>query len=184
VIIDQPVNTPSAWSERARSIEASHSACGWSESSQKARFAEALSAVRPFRVGEKVLDYGSGTGGFAEWLPMGVGYVGFDTAAGMVARAAREHPGRVFVTWEPTQRFDVTVVLGTFNLPGSKLLTFAALRRLWDRTGRIMVVSLYAGDDENCLRYTERDCDALLGESYRATVTRWRKNDLMVVLER
>lgn len=159
-------------------------ACGWSVAGQLSRFAAVLSAASP-RPGERILDFGCGLGGFSDWLPADVEYVGFDTAPGMVTRAAREHPGRVFTTGWPSTRFDVVVAIGTFNLPGSKERTFHTLRHLWDTSGcRMLAVSLYAGDDENCLRYTEADCEPLLGEAFRSTVERWRQNDLLVVLER
>ena len=179
------MNTPSAWSERARTFADPWTAAGWSEASQKARFAAVLAATKP-QPGERLLDVGCGTGAFCEWLPASVAYTGFDTAPGMIHRAAKDHPGRVFQSWQPTQTFDVTVVIGPFNLPDgwSKEATWHTLRHLWDRTTRVLAVSLYAGDDEQCLRYTEADCAGLLGESYRSSVTRWRSNDLLVVLER
>lgn len=179
------MNTPSAWSERARAFTDPWTACGWSEASQKARFAEVLAAVKP-RPGERLLDVGCGTGEFSEWLPAAVTYVGFDTAPGMIHRAAREHPGRVFQSWEPSQSFDVTVVIGAFNLPvaGGKEAVFHVLRHRWERTRRAMAVSLYAGDDERCLCYSEADCAPLLGESWRSSVRRWRRNDLLLVLEK
>lgn len=135
---------------------------------------------------ERVLDFGCGTGGFSDWLPMDTGYVGYDTAPGMVARAAREHPDRVFQTWMPTGMFDVTVAVGPFNLPGpgGKTGVLHTLRYLWERTTRVLVATLYAGRDVNCERFTETDVRPLLGEAYLSSVKRWRDNDLLLRLER
>jgi hypothetical protein len=103
----------------------------------------------------------------------------------MVVRAAREHPGHHFQTFEPLGRVDLTAVVGTFNLPGDKQLTWAALRRLWDATGRALAVSLYAGKDDRCLIYTENECERFASsEAFYWHVERWRPNDLLMVLQR
>lgn len=182
-----PENTPAAWSARARGAKTSAEACGWTEESQTLRFAKIVDALQP-RTGERLLDFGCGDGELSRWLAEDVDYLGFDTADGMIQRAALEHPSRAFQTWEPTPiAFDIVVVCGTLNLPGGwcRERTWATLRRLWDGTRRCLAASLYAGDDERCLIYTEAECGRFAAsESFRWRVERWRPNDLLLVLDR
>lgn len=186
-IIETPVNTPEAWSIRATAFEDSWAAAGWSEQGQEERFAAVHAALSP-RDGESLLDYGCGTGAFADRVAADVRYSGFDWAAGMVERAAREHPGRVFTTQEPAGRFDLVAAIGVFNLRDgwTPQRTFHLLRHLWDTTGcRVLAASLYAGDDEQCISYGEDELNALgRGLIWNATVVRWRANDLLLVARR
>lgn len=182
-VLVEAVNTPAAWSERAASAATSWEAAGWTEDGQRARFDVVLWALDP-QPGELLVDFGCGTGALADRLPSTVGYVGFDTAPGMVARARAEHPGRLFTSAEPGHA-DLVACVGTFNLPGGKLETWATLRRLWDGTRRALAVSLYAGDDDRCLVYTEDEARRFgASESYFHQVTSWRSNDLLLVLSR
>lgn len=184
MVIDRPVNTPEAWSARAMAEDTSWAAAGWSEAGQHDRFVKVIKALNPLLF-ESLLDYGCGTGALVDWLPTDIDYVGFDMAVGMVQRAQSEHPGRRFQMWEPQGAFDLVVCIGPFNLPGSKLETWADLRRLWDRTLRALAVSLYAGDDPNCLSYTLSEVERFAsGEAYRWSVEKWRPNDILMVLER
>lgn len=186
-VIAAPVNTPEAWSARAAGYELPWEAAGWSETSQRDRFGRILAALDP-RPGERLLDFGCGTGELVTRLSPEVDYLGFDTAAGMVERAAREHPGRSFQSWEPSAiSFDLVVVCGALNLPGGwcKQRTWATLRRLWDGTRRCLAASLYAGADEQCLIYAEEECERFASsESFRWRVERWRPNDILLVLDR
>jgi len=184
-VIQHPVNSPEAWSLRAHAFADPAEACGWSRASQRERFAFVLDALAP-KPGERLLDYGCGTGALADLLPSDVDYLGFDWATGMVTRAAREHPGRTFTTFRPAGRFDLVACVGVFNLPGnwSKQHTFHTLRHLWDTTGcRALAASLYAGEDENCLSYTEDELDAC-GRTlaWDSRVVRIRHNDLLLVV--
>lgn len=179
-------NTPHGWSEQATAAATSWEAAGWSRSGQSERFHVILDAVAA-RPGESLLDYGCGTGAFSALLDPAVEYTGYDWSEGMVARAKRDHPGRRFQTWQPTTPFDVVVAIGPFNLPNrwSKQRTWQALRGLWDRAGRALAVSLYAGDDERCLIYTVEECERFaFGESFYARVDRWRRNDILILLEK
>jgi SAM-dependent methyltransferase len=179
-------NTADAWSARALTAATPWEAAGWSKGGQASRFAAILAATAP-RADERLLDFGCGTGELTAHLPAVVEYIGFDAAAGMVERAQREHPGRRFQTWEPLGVFDITVAIGPFNLPGgsSKQHTWAALRRLWDNTTRVLACSLYAGPDDRCLIYTEDEASKFArGEAYRWRVERHLPNDLLMVLER
>lgn len=187
VIAEVPVNTPEAWSARAETEATSWGAAGWTEDSQRDRILKVLEALDP-QPHELLIDYGSGTGELCAYLPHSVYYLGVDTARGMVARARREHPGRDFQTWEPQPlRAHLIACVGTWNLADnwSKGKTYAALRRLWDASGRMLVASLYAGDDPRCLIYTEGELEAFASrEAYNWTVERWRDNDLLMVLDR
>lgn len=180
-------NTPEAWSARAEQETTSWAASGQTEDGQRERHEAVLAAVAP-RAGDRLLDFGCGTGAFAELLPPDVKYLGCDWAAGMVARARREHPSRAFAVAPPATRFDLVVCIGPFNLPDgwSKQRTFHTIRHLWDTTGcRTLAASLYSGRDENCLIYTGGELDDLGRQlTYDSSVTRIRHNDLLLVAHR
>lgn len=186
-VISEPVNTAEAWSERARSCEEPWEACGWSYEGQVDRHEEVVEALAPMP-GESLLDFGCGTGELAEILPASTAYLGYDTADGMVERARREHPDRLFTGHYPHGRFDLVACVGCFNLPDhwSKLRTWHTLRHLWDTTGcRALAVSLYAGEDGRCLIYREEEISAAARAlAFDATVTRIRPNDLLLVVRR
>lgn len=180
-------NTAAAWSERA-SASTSWEAAGWTENGQTERFTAVLASA-DLQPGERLLDYGCGTGRLTEFLPADVEYLGYDPALGMVERARRDHPDRLFQAWEPLphRNYDVIVAIGAFNVAGrwSKQHTWQTLRRLWDATGRVLAVSLYAGDDDRCLIYTDDEVAAFArGHAYHSNVERHRHNDLLLVLER
>jgi trans-aconitate methyltransferase len=185
-VIAHPVNSPDAWSTRAVTYTDQWQACGWTRNGQIERFVAVLAAADP-QPGETLLDYGCGTGAIVDLLPGGVAYTGFDTAPGMVHRATREHIDRSFTVYEPRAEFDVTVAVGPFNLRENwtKEHTWWALRGLWDRTRRVLAVSLYAGGDRNCLRYSRAEVAAFAaGETYHSSVRLCRANDLLMVLRR
>lgn len=186
MILEAVENTPAAWSARADLCEEPWDACGWSYEGQVDRHEAALEALEPKR-GESLLDWGCGTGELAGIVPSFVDYVGFDTADGMIERARRQRPERRFVNREPTGHFDLIACIGPFNLPDhwSKLRTWHTLRHLWDtKRPRMLVASLYAGDDDRCLIYTESE---LHGAGYALA---WNpeivhvRNDLMLVVTR
>lgn len=185
-VIEQPVNTPAGWSERAKHPEP-WVASGWSEDGQRLRFQAVIAALDP-QPGDRFLDWGCGTGELSAWLPEDVDYVGYDWASGMLIRAAKDHPGRLFQGWPPSGVFDLVACVGPFNLPGgwSKQHTWHTIRHLWDATFcRRIAVSLYCGDDPNCLSYTGAEaarCGAELG--YHARVDQIRDNDLLLTVRR
>lgn len=181
-ILTDPINTPEAWTDRARTEWKPWAACGWSFDGQMDRFDAVLDELDP-QPGERLLDWGCGTGALTDLISPGVTYIGFDWAEGMVDRAKREHPGRRFQTWEPLGDFDLVACVGPFNLPGSKEATWHMLRRLFERTTRKLVASLYAGADDSCLQYTLRECEQFAArESYYSRAEQWRSNDILVVL--
>lgn len=183
-VIEHPVNSSEAWSARAL-ISEPWTACGWSKHGQEARFHAVVAALN-LQPGERLLDYGCGTGRLAEFLPGGVDYVGVDWAEGMRLRARLEHPSARIVEKVPFGRFDAVACIGVFNLPGTKQDAFHTIRWLWETTGcRVLVASLYAGDDPACLSYTEAEavrCGALL--AYHVTVERILPNDLLLRITR
>jgi SAM-dependent methyltransferase len=182
-------NTPEAWTERAREAETSAGAALWSEAGQRERFAAVLAALDP-RPGETLLDYGCGTAALSELLPVGVEYVGCDWSRGMIERARREHPSRELLLRGdfPTAPVDLAVVVGTFNLDNgwAKSQTWDALGRLWSLCRRALAACLYAGDDPDCLVYTQAEVEAFAAETdaARFAVTQPRPNDLLLLLER
>ncbi|HET6917177.1 MAG TPA: methyltransferase domain-containing protein [Acidimicrobiales bacterium] len=160
---------------------------GWTHDGQLDRFDAVLDELDP-QPGDRLLDYGCGTGRLTEFLSPGVNYVGYDTAPGMVDRAHRDHPDRRFQDWLPaTGDFDLVCAIGPFNLPDrwSKEMTWYMLRRLWARTTRRLVASLYAGTDEGCLVYTLDECERFAhAETFYGRAFQWRCNDILIVLER
>ena len=185
MILTDTENTPEAWSGRA-AIPEPWTACGWTFDGQLDRLEAVLDELDP-QPGERLLDWGCGTGELAVLLHPDVAYTGFDSAPGMVERAIHDHPGRRFQTWEPFGEFDLVACIGPFNLPGhwSKQMTWCILRRLFDRTERRLVASLYAGSDPTCLSYTLEECDRFAkGQGFRSWADKWRHNDILVVLER
>jgi hypothetical protein len=188
-VIEAPVNTPEAWSVRAATIDDPWTACGWSREGQQDRHEAIIAALAPVE-GDRLLDYGCGTGELCTLVPTGVGYLGYDSAAGMIRRAHADHAtlGRRFTTYWPHGESECVACVGPFNLAGgwSKERTWHTLRHLWDTTRcRALAVSLYAGDDEHCLRYEEREarrCGYSLG--FDVTVERFLPNDLLMVARR
>lgn len=186
MVIERPENSPDAWSERARTIDQSWQACGWSPLGQQRRFVEVLRALGR-REGETILDWGCGTGDLSEYIPEGY-YWGYDWAEGMVTRALADHPGHMFTDYEPICSFDLVACVGPFNLKDnwSKLRTWHTLRHLWDRMQcRSLAVSLYAGSDPNCLTYAYAEAiRAGRDLSYRVHAERIRDNDILLVVNR
>jgi hypothetical protein len=187
MVIERAVNTPAAWSERAAVLPEPWAACGWSKDGQKTRHAAVVEALRP-QSGDRLLDWGCGTGELSALVSADVEYIGYDWSAGMIIRAGKTHPGRVFQGWQPTGVFDLVACVGCFNLPGnwSKERTWHTIRHLWDTTCcRAIAVSLYAGGDERCLRYTGAEaarCGSDLG--FDARVDQIRDNDLLLTVRR
>lgn len=185
-IVERPLNTPDWWSGMALLDEA-WAACGWSREGQIERHVAVVQAL-DVQEGESVLDWGCGTGELSELLPEDVRYVGYDWSSGMVIRAESDHPSRTFQLWPPSGMFDLVACVGCFNLPHqwSKQRTWHTLRHLWDQTMcRTLAVSLYCGDDPNCLSYTGSEAataGAQLG--YHVTVDQIRVNDLLLVVKR
>lgn len=188
-------NSPEAWTERAQVIDESWDACRWSENGQRRRHEEIVAVLEP-RHGERLLDYGCGTGDLIDSLLTDVEYVGFDWSLGMVARASkeREFAGIEFTTQlRDGDTWDLIVACGPFNLPEnwSKGHTYSVLSTLWPRCRRATAVSLYAGADPACLIYTIGDLaemgSALL-KTYGGSEFRVRRgylpNDLMLVVSR
>lgn len=185
MVLSSTENTPEAWDERAAAPEP-WTACGWTVDGQMDRFEAVLDELEP-QPGDRLLDWGCGTGGLSDQIADGVAYIGFDSSPGMVRRAIRDHPGRRFQDWEPFGDFTLVACVGPFNLPGhwSKEMTWYTLRSLFDRTERKLVASLYSGSDESCLSYSIEECDRFAkGQGFRAFADKWRHNDILVVLER
>lgn len=190
-VIDAPVNTREAWSRRASVCEQPWDAAGWSKDGQLERHARVIAALDP-RPFESLLDWGCGTGELLRSLSNAVpavSYVGYDWSPGMLerARASFPWPNARFVDRLAGQ-FDLVACVGPFNLPDgwSKQHTWHAIRHLWDSTNcRAIAVSLYAGDDTNCLSYTADEalrCGRDLG--YGSVIERIRHNDLLLVARR
>ena len=179
-------NAPEAWTQRSQA-GTSHEAAMWSESGQRERYAAVLSALDP-RPGETLYDYGCGTGLLSTMVPAGVGYLGYDWSRGMIERAQRDHPLSAFVNEDLASITpDLIACIGTFNLADgwSKEQTWTALSDLWSRCGRAMAVCLYAGEDEECIRYRDSECMAFAKQTRASwSLERHRPNDLLLVLGR
>jgi hypothetical protein len=65
-------------------------------------------------------------------------------------------------------------------------MTWYTLRHLFAKTRRALAASLYSGaEHEGCLSYTLEECEKFAnGESYYATVRKWRSNDILILLEK
>jgi SAM-dependent methyltransferase len=181
-------NSPRAWSERALR-PASFEAAMWSESGQTQRFLAVLSHLN-LREGDSVLDFGSGTGRFCEFLPRSVDYFAHDWAPGMLERVAREHERATVLEQLPDSLFDHVVAIGPFNLRANWSMeqTWERLSQLWNlHTRRTLVVSLYRGSDMQTLSYSLANVSAFvrrLGcESFAIEATHL-PNDLIVELRR
>jgi SAM-dependent methyltransferase len=188
-VLLETTNTPHAWTERALAGGPSWEAAGWSARGQHGRFA-AVARHLAGRVafGDRVLDYGCGTGAFSMWLPDTIEYLAHDWSDGMLARVAAEHPRSHILDEIPVGlEVDHTVVIGTFNLPGSITRAQVQLQSLWERTRKTMVASVYRGADSRCLQWEPRDlavvaaavgCDRFLIDGTHLT------NDLILVMHR
>lgn len=178
-------NSPAAWSQRAAS-PCPLDAVGWTEEGQRDRFDAVLSSLAP-QSGESLLDYGCGTGALSDLLTDDIEYLGVDWADGMISRAKKDHPGRKFRSVRPQRAFDLIACVGPFNLPAgwSKASTWQTLRELWQDCARAMAVSLYAGEDEHCIRYEPGQLLAFAQTTARLwRIERHRPNDLLLVLHR
>lgn len=180
-------NTAAGWDKMAEA-DTAWAAAGWTEQGQRERFNRVFMAL-DLQPGESILDYGCGTGAFADWvdeLDDSIVYVGYDWSPALIRRAKSERPWHRFQNWDPVAEFDAVAAIGTFNLADrwSKQHTWWKLRGLWERTRRVLAVSLYAGGDERCLSYTLDEASAFSRLAPAATVHAWRSNDILLVLER
>lgn len=182
-------NSPAAWSDRADTAMTEHEACLWSEHGQITRLATVARELRARAdKGDRVLDYGCGTGRLVDLLDHDLDYVGYDWAPGMRDRAKRTRPEYLFVSEPPTAQFDHIVIVGAFNLRDgwSKAETWATLERLWTQTRKTLIVSAYWGNDSRCIRYMPSE----LAQFANAKAKSWRleygylPNDLLLVLAR
>lgn len=181
-------NSPEGWSERARDISDPFEVVGWSREGQRERFDAVLEAIHLFDVfkDRSLLDYGCGLGAFAKHSGYHGNYSGYDWSTDMVERARAENPGFEFDDLLPPRVFDIVVCIGTFNVPGSKDQSWFVLSNLWqDYCKELLVVSLYAGDDERSLRYSEEECRAFaIGAAPNYELNRHRHNDIILSLWR
>lgn len=179
-------NTPEGWGTRA-SAPTAHEAAGWTRDGQLQRFARVLAAIG-IQEGESLLDFGCGAGALVDHLPAGVDYVGYDWSTALIWRARADHSGVTFQDWEPIGEFDAIVCIGPFNLRDrwSKQHTWWRLRALAERTRRVLAVCLYAGDDPECIHYELAECERFAAgvEARRRRVELWRRNDILVVIDR
>lgn len=186
MILVDTENTPAAWSLRALTHADPWDACGWSEEGQFVRHEAVVAALDP-QPEESLLDWGCGTGELVNLLPRSVIYCGFDSAHGMIRRARASRPATRFVTNEPYGTFDLVACIGPFNLPDnwSKQRTWHTIRHLWDtKQPRALAVSLYAGDDPNCLVYNRPEIHKRARDlTVKAEITRVR-NDFLLVARR
>lgn len=143
-------NTPQAWDELA-SADTSWEAAMWSQQSQRRRFELVVEWLQA-EPGERLLDFGCGTGALADHLDPELLLFAWDWSPAMRLRARREHP-QVFVlddtpfaATEP-RPYDHVVAIGPFNLSRnwSKRDTNAEVRRLWSLTRKTLTLSLYRG---------------------------------------
>lgn len=177
-------NTPEAWSERAQIPEA-WSAALWSEFGQTQRFLAALRHLDLLE-GDTLLDFGCGSGRFAEFLPQSVSYYAYDWAEGMRERVRRDHPRAWVLDEMPDMTFDHIVCIGPFNLKNgwSKRRTWEMLDALWVLTDRTLVVSLYTGNDPDCLIYNIEEVACEIPNNRFLIDSGYLDNDLMMVLKR
>lgn len=175
-------NSPEAWSERSH-INESWSAALWSEFGQTQRFLAALRHL-DLRDGDTLLDYGAGSGRFCEFLPQGITYYAYDWAEGMRERVRRDHPRAWVLDEMPDREFDHIVCIGPFNLAEgwSKTETWDCIDALCSLTVRSLVVSLYTGNDPDCLSYSPEEVVRQSPDARFAIDCTYLANDLMLVL--
>lgn len=161
----------------------------WSEGGQTRRFLAALSHLH-LRTGDTLLDFGSGTGRFCEFLPPDVQYAGYDWAPRMVERMVAEHPRARPLEALPDELFDFVVAIGPFNLAEgwTKERTWERVSELWtEHTRQALALSVYRGHDPHCIRYTPEDLVELARRLGCATFTldaSYLENDVLAVLRR
>lgn len=181
-------NSPAAWSERA-GLPTPWEASLWTREGQQDRFKAVLGHL-PLEPGDSLLDFGAGPGEFSQYLPPHVGYYAFDWAQGMRERVAREHPQAAVLEELPPRLFDHVVAIGCFNLADGwwKQRTWDTLGQLWaEHTRRSLTVSLYRGDDPDCLVYTDLDASAFarqMGCRLFLIDQVYRENDLTLHMRR
>lgn len=178
-------NTPEAWSERAEIAEP-WSAALWSEAGQTQRFLAVLRHL-DLRDGDTLLDYGAGTGRFCEFLPPAVTYYAYDTSPGMRERVRREYPRAWVLDEVPDMMFDHVVCIGPFNLAEdwSKQETWDTVCGLYFlHTSSTIAVSLYTGNDPNCLRYEIQEVTLEIPGGRFSIDASYLDNDLLLVMHR
>lgn len=176
-------NTPEFWTAAAER-PFSWEAAGWSQLGQHERFVAVRSHLRFGGGFESVLDFGAGTGEFSRFLPVQTPYHAVDWSEGMRRRCRREHPHATISESLPDGTFDYVVAVGAFNLPGSHADNY--VDALWARTGETLVLSLYHGLDERCIRYEPSDLLEWIDElePARWSIEAHRHNDLLLVMHR
>jgi SAM-dependent methyltransferase len=161
-------NTPESW-DRMAALPTPWEAASWSEEGQRRRFETVARLLgERMRPGESVLDYGCGTGAFADWkIGLGLRHwrYGYDWSPQMRARARAEHPELVVLEELPDRMFDHVVCIGPFNLSDSWSFadTRECLAGLWAKTARTLIVSLYRGElSPDVLSYDSRQLCAIV----------------------
>lgn len=168
-VLDRTTNTPEAWTKRAQQASTSWDAAMWSEHGQRIRFERALHHLR-LQPGDRLLDFGCGTGAFSRFVPADVVYLGIDSAKGMVDRATREHSTRAFLYEIPPRvMFTHVCAIGVWNLADAKT-AYKDIWRLWQRTTKMLVVSIHRdliapSDLADFTAMFELDCSYLSNDS-------------------
>jgi len=179
-------NTPKGWNERA-TIKEPWEASGWSREGQAVRF-HSVRHYLPLLDGQSLLDFGCGTGMFAEGLPEGIEYHGVDWSPAMLKRARKDHPNGTFTDVLPDRRFDHVIAVGAFNLAQgwSVIQTRGIIGELWACCQHTLIVSLYRGDDPTCISYWPEEVaawGALLSKRFLIDAN-YLDNDLLLVVRR
>lgn len=153
-------NSPEVWDSLASPQFSDHIVGNYGSSGSQVRRMEALMKL-PLRAGDRLIDFGCGTGRLADLLDPEITYEGIDWSAGIVEEARRRRPEKIFRVGSISDltEADWVVACGPFNISKGwdKDRTADAVRAMWAAAQKGIGLSLFSADAPDRLSHSGSD---------------------------